>query len=92
MATHNSLFAIFTWERRETSYRVRFVDGDEYELWAVQAGQDKGEALHGSANVARTIRRADGTTWPERNAMFFRLEEIAEVADTGTGEILFRAG
>ncbi|MFN2564987.1 MAG: hypothetical protein ABR499_08265 [Gemmatimonadaceae bacterium] len=86
------LFELFAWEHRDLVYRVRFQDGDEFDLTLITAGQDDGEPPHGIASVVRTVRRRDGTEWPERNAMFFHLPEIAEVADPASGNVLYRAG
>ena len=90
-AEFERLFELFDWAERQTVFRVRFVDGDAYELTGVAAAQDDGEPPHASASVVRTVSRAAGGVWPAENAMFFRLPDIAEVADRDTGEILYRA-
>ena len=88
---YERLFTLFAWEHRETTYRVRFHDGDEYYLTRIIAGQDPGEPPHASASVTRTLQRRGGGVWPADNAMFFHFPDIAEVADVATGEIYFRA-
>jgi hypothetical protein len=85
------LFELFAWEHRDLVYRVRFHDGDEFDLTLITTGQDEGELPHGTASVVRSVKRRDETEWPERNAMFFRLPEIAEVSDPASGEVLYRA-
>ena len=85
------LFELFDRSNRDAVFRVSFADGDEYELTRVTAAQDEGELPHGTASVVRAIRTRSGSPFPQRNAMFFRLPEITQVADAATGEILFRA-
>ena len=87
---YERLFELFDWENREAVYRVRFAQGDEYELYSLTAAQDIAEPPHGTALVRRTLRRAVGP-WPMTSAMLFRLGDVAEVADADTGEILYRA-
>jgi hypothetical protein len=91
-SSYERLFELFAWDHREIVYRVRFRDGEEFDLTLITTGQDDGEVPHGTASVVRTVRRRDGTDWPERNAMFFHLDEIAEVSDAASGEALYRAG
>jgi hypothetical protein len=88
---YDRLFELFDWSLREHVYRVRFADGEEYEMTAAMAGQDMNEPPHCTANVVRTIRSRDGKPFPESSAMFFMLPDVAEVADARTGEILYRA-
>jgi hypothetical protein len=90
-ASYERLFELFAWEHRDVVYRVRFNDGEEFDLTVLVAGQDDSEPPHATASVVRTVRRRDGTEWPARNAMFFHLPEIAEVADAASGEVLYRA-
>jgi hypothetical protein len=85
------VFELFDWANRESVYRIRFADGEEYEITRVSAAQDEGESPHGTATVLKSIRTRSGAPWPDRNAIFFRLEEISTVADGLTGEILYRA-
>ena len=85
------LFQLFDWTNRTTVFRVTFADGEEYDLSGVAAGQDEGESPHGTASVVRSARTRSGEPWDTRNALFFRLPEVLQVADAATGEILYRA-
>ena len=90
-AGYERLVAIFDRAHKERVYRVRFDDGEEYEITAVWTGQDFGEPPHRTANVLRTVRSRDGKPFPPDGAMFFLLPHVLEVADARTGEILYRA-
>lgn len=81
---YERLFELFIWENRDQIYRMRFTDGEEYELSDCFAGSDKGKAPYGTASIMRTINANTGESNPTGTAIFFHLSDIAEVVEMET--------
>lgn len=83
-----SLVDLFIWSNRERRFRIRFVDG-EYVMRAVVAGQDFGEPPHAVGSIVERLSGAEKIT-PAVD-LLFALDDVLEVVDVATGEIIFRA-
>jgi hypothetical protein len=87
---HQLLYELFNWENRERRYLITFVDGKQWELTDVVAGQDRGDPSHAIAEIVREFQPINEL--PRGRAVFFYLTQITAVTDPETGTVLFEAG
>jgi hypothetical protein len=79
---------LFVWARRDRRFRVRLANG-EYVMRAIVAGRDMGEPPHAVGSIVERIAGPDKFT-PAVD-LFVMLEDVLELTDPETGELVYRA-
>jgi hypothetical protein len=82
-----TLKCLFDFDPNPRVFRIRFDDGQEFELDAMNWWHDQDEPAHGTGIVVRTIRSQ--RIWKQGSGISFRLEEVEAVFDPVSHEILF---
>ena len=83
------LQSVFTWVKRERTFRIVLADGDEYIMNFVVAGQDQGEPPHAVGNIVERVRGPEHVG--SEAALLFYLADTVKVIDQTTGEIVYQA-
>ena len=83
-----TLKCLFDFDPSPRAFRVRFDNGEEFELEAMNWWHDQDEPPNGTGILIRTI----GTKriWKQGSAISFPLEDVELVFDLISDEILFR--
>ena len=84
--TYSELFELLAWQHRDTTYRVLFRDGDDYDLKGVVAGKDIDQPAHADGLVIRCRRGGVSS-----GALFFWLDDVVRVQDGATSAVLWSA-